>query len=584
MKAIIIHIYREMFGFKKRPSFIFESYLGITVFERALHALSGTKQYDAVYFVCPSSDRDFFASLLSPVKNKSAHLEWNLQEVGEDHPGAMTSGNIRFDPLKWVQQDTFGLWTFEGWEALTVSSRLSTMLLFNLESFWYLDSRQYDELALMMDKGDFVLNGDTPEDVLLGVDVKQLRYRKTRYELTRKKQIQNRIHNFSTDLYNAPLPENNSLKIQRESLDRLQKAPLLLKDFVRTEEASGLPPLIHNFKKNLQSALPCISLREINGLKRLRTFEKDLKSFENKGKISFCERNYFKGPRSFRIEGDLTHFSEDEFKEFIRIWKDVPFFRYIEGPPLPCARIRALKDEIEGIIWLESSFSGRNRKDLEEIYLSGITGFVLKADMEPEPFSFSALEEKMDLLRFLKQNHPEIFFLVKIDNREDFQKKISGFIQRFQYTTDGIVLTGEALPNAYRVRDFRHQCTRVPYEIVLRNEKFVALCSRAQNEFSALRRDQWAEESACAGQRPECTDCRMRLDFGISPSYYSFYPEGPQILKSEILKNAAFWGEKYRREEKFIDALRVFETILKINPLNSETWAAIDEIEKKTRT
>lgn len=583
MKAIFIHVYREMFGFKKRPSFIFESYLGTAVFERALQALAGVKQFDAVFLVCPSREKDFFNSLLASEKMKPGHLQWTVSGVEEDHRGAFISSNIRFDPLKWIQQDAFGLWTFEGWEALTASPGVSQMLLFNLESFWYLDSIHYDELALMLEKGDFVLKGDSPEDILLGFDVKQLRYRKTRFELHRKKMIQNRIHNFSTDSFGSPLPVNDFLKIQMEALARLQKEPLLLKDFVLTEEASGLFPLINDFKKNIQSSMPCISLREINGLRRLRKFEKDLNCFEKTDGIPFCKKAYFKGPRSFRIKGDLSLFSEEEFKEFIQIWKDVPFFRYIEEKTtsFPYARIKALKDEIDGMIWLESSFSGRSRKDLEAIYLSGITGFVLKADLELEQGDLASLEEKMERLRNLKQDHPEIFFLVQIHNREDFKKKIPDFIQRCQYTTDGVVLTGETLPNAYRIRDFRQECTRVPYELVLRDDMSVSLCCRAQKEFSALRRDQWVEESAYAGQRPECAGCRMRLDFGISPAYYSFYPEGIQILKTEFLRNAAFRVKKYMKEENYGEALHGLEILLKNNPLHPEAWAAIDDIQKR---
>ena len=583
MKAIFVHIFRKKIGFNKRPSFIFESCLGTTFFERALKALGGIKQFDAVFWVCPSCDKDFFNSLLASEKNKQGSLEWTVLGLGDDHPGAFTPRNIRFDPLKWIQQDAFGLWNYDGWEALTASLGVSQMLLFNLESFWYLDSIHYDELALMLDKGDFVLNGDSPEDFVMGIDVKQLRFRKTRFELQRKKQIQNRIHNFSTDPFGSPLPQNDSLKTQMEVLSRLQKEPLLLKDFVSTEESSGLFPLINAFSRKIQNTLPCISLREINGLRRLKKVETDLNLFERAQGMMLSEKVYSKGPRSFKMEGDLSLFSEEEFQEFIQIWKDVPYFRYIEEKQasFPSARIKALKDEIDGIIWLESSFSGRTTKDLEDIYLSGITGFVLKADFELEHGDQVLLEKKMNLFRALKQDHPEIFFLVQIHNRQDFQKKISAFIHRYQYAVDGIFLTGEGLPNAYHTRDFQRRCTRVPYELVLHREKSVSLCCRAQKEFSALRRDQWFKESAYAGQRTECTDCPICLDFGISCSYYSFCPETYPVLKNEFLRHSSFRAERYIKEKKYEEALHCLENILKNNPLHPEAWAFIEDIRKK---
>ena len=583
MKAIFVHVYRERPGLKKRPSLLFESCFGIPFFERAVHALAGVRQFDAIYWICPFQDQAYFNSFFSSINPVFERCIWKVLGVEETHPGTFSSRNVRFDPLRWIQEDAFGLWNFEGFERLTSSRGISHMLLFNLESFWYLESAHYDEMGQWLEKGDFVLNGGSPEDFLLGFEAKKIRYGKTRFELQRKKQIQNLIHNFSTDSFGNPLARSEALDSRIEKLSCRLKEPVLLKNVVHCEESSEIPSLMNVFYRNLQSTLPCISLRELNGLRRLKKLEGDMGILPQSGNPSDSSNAYTRGPRSLRIEGGLSSFSEEEFCEFIQIWKDVPFIRYSEGKdkPVPFSRLKSLKEEIEGMIWLESSFSADSLRDLENFYACGVNGFVLKADEEFRAGDLISLERKMEQLKIFKKNHPEIFFLIQISNHNNFQAEIAGFIHRFQYDSDGIVLSGEGLCNAYQARHFEKVCRRVPYECILREENNISLCPRAEKDFSALRRDQWFSETVYAGQRPECQECRIQFDYGISGSYYSFYPEAESVLRKEFLRTRLAGTRRYLKDGKYTEALECLENILKINPLHQEAWEAIEEIQKK---
>jgi hypothetical protein len=599
VNVLFNHVSSSCLGHPQRPSGLFELFGEFTFFEQSLLSQVYSSDFDLIQLVSPEKEVSFFQTKLNdfyskiskrginPEKNKMTPVK--IEGIPETLSYSFSPVHSVFHPLSMETQDFFGLWSLEGWDALSAKTKATRLLIMNLESFWYLKKEHLEVLLQATLSSDFSFSGEGREDLLLGMDVQRIRLQVSRLRNTIKRKYLGLKENYQywTGRSIASEKANQITRERNTRLDDLQKKEANRTLYLMPPQ---VPPQLNDLIRGFRKEGFPFSLRNHSG----QFFSQVNVSMENRSPFQEIRQQISSEmevqPQVLRVQLNEKGktLDPDSFLSVIKPWKASPFCILTgEKDPAGWQEFReflsVLRKYFSGRIYVESPSLDLTPEMLHAYYTSGIDVWVFCVDPFCKKGSVKdpvlRLDEAIHAFLLVRDMSPGRFFLLQVQNTllQDIDF-IPLLLQKWQYLVDGIVVTGDPIAGtAYQARAKMGVCTKVPYEIVLHSNGKFSLCSQIK-EGSLDSKNAWLEAIPHAGTMEICMTCPVKNSYGGSqwPGYQGVFHESSVFSLFKGIKFALLEAKLEKKE--FAEALEILEELLKFEPFNERLWKTLERI------